>query len=96
MSQNPPKYEKTGQIAVTLQRMNLWTRKNRIADMMPERSGEMNQDNTRKWEAQSGSCCWKRKLRDTWGSTAGVVPPAGLTNLQQLRPLDTFLPLGHQ
>lgn len=51
--------------------MNLWTRKNRIADMMPERRGEMNHDNTRKWEAQSASCCWKRKPRDTWGPWLG-------------------------
>lgn len=63
--------------------------------MMPERRGEMNQDNTRKWEAQSASCCWKRNPKDM-GSTARVVWPAGLTNLQQLRPLDTILTLGHQ
>lgn len=43
--------------ALTLRRMNLRTRKNRIADMMPERRGEMNQDNTRRKEAGSASRC---------------------------------------
>lgn len=41
--------------------MNLWTRKNRIADMMPERRGEMNQDNTRREEAGSAARHWKGK-----------------------------------
>lgn len=33
---------------LTLLRMNIRTMKKRTADMMPERRGDMNQDNTRK------------------------------------------------
>lgn len=38
----------------------------------------------------------EKETQGHMGSVAGVVLLAGLTNLQQLGPLYTFLPLGHQ
>lgn len=47
---------------LTLRRMNLRTRKKRTADMMPERRGEMNQDNTRRKEELLEPRCGREAL----------------------------------
>lgn len=56
---------------LTLERMNMRTRKNRTADMMPERRGEMNQDKTRKRERGKGFC----PLQLLQGKTAFMPDP---------------------